>query len=233
MSSRLYVTNERALSEVEEPAPEGVSPVLRFLAKLLSVVFHPLFIPVYISGLLIITPPYFLGFSSQEKGIAFMRFFMIYSFFPLVTVLLIKGLGFVESIFLRTRRERIIPYIACGIFYFWMWYVLRNQPHFAREVVELALGIFIASSLGLIGNIYMKVSMHGISMGILVAFVGYITLHNSGNLLPWLVLAVLIAGLVCTARLLVSNHTPREIYVGLFIGALSQIIAFNVDFLTS
>lgn len=233
MAARLYVTKENELSELENSGGEGVHPLLRFFGKALSIIFHPLFIPMYISGFLIITPPYFLGFGPHEKWIAFLRFFMIYSFFPLVTVLLIKGLGFVDSIYLRSSRERIIPYIACGIFYFWMWYVLRNQPQFAKEVVQLALGIFIASSLGLIGNIYLKVSMHGISMGILVAFVSYIALHNSGSLLPWLVLAVFIAGLVCTARLLVSNHSPAEIYTGLLIGALSQIIAFNVDFLTT
>lgn len=233
MASRLYVTRENELSEQGNSAAEGFHPVLVVLGKIISIIFHPLFIPVYISGLLIITPPYFLGFGKQEKMIALLRFFVMYSFFPLVTVSLLKGLGFVDSIFLRSRKERIIPFVACGIFYFWMWYVLRNQPQFAREVIELALGIFIASSLGLMGNIYMKISMHGISMGLMVAFVGYLAMHNSGNLLPWLVLALLVAGLVCTARLLVSDHSPKEVYTGFFIGAISQIIAFNADFLTT
>ena len=78
----------------------------------------------------------------------------MYSFFPLVTVLLAKGLGFLDSIYLKTQKERIIPYIACGVYYFWMAYVLRNQPEFSKEVVQLSMAIFIASSLGLLVNIY-------------------------------------------------------------------------------
>ena len=81
-----------------------------------------------------------------------------------MTVLLAKALGFLQSVHLKTQKERIIPYIACGIYYFWMWYVLRNQPQFSREVVILSMAIWIAASLGLLANIYMKVSMHAISM---------------------------------------------------------------------
>ncbi len=232
MSNRPYVT-ENEYDKWDELPAKKVHPVSKIVGGFISLVFHPLFIPVYLVGLLIITPPYFLGFSKPDKWIAFLRFVMIYSFFPLITVLLLKGLGFIDSIYLRTRKERIIPYIASGIFYFWMWYVLRNQGQFARELVELAFGIFLASSLGLLGNIYMKVSMHAISMGIMVTFVGVIAFTNSGYLLPWLMVSVLVAGLVCTARLLVSNHSNREIYVGLLLGVISQLIATNADFLTS
>jgi hypothetical protein len=37
-------------------------------------------------------------------------------------------------------------------------------------------------------------------------------------------IAVLLTGLVCTARLLVSNHTTGEIYLGLLAGCISQAI---------
>ncbi len=233
MSARLYVTDDNELRDWDQNAANRWHWSLRIPAHVISFVFHPLFVPVYIIGFLLMVPPYFLGFAPREKWIALVRFFVIYSFFPLVTVLLIKGLGFVDSIYLRSRRERIIPYIACGIFYFWMWYVLRNQPQFARELVQLALGIFLASSLGLIANIYMKVSMHAISMGILICFMSFITFHNSAPILPWLLASLLIAGLVCTARLIVSDHQSREIYIGLGVGMLCQYVAFHADFLTS
>ena len=58
-------------------------------------------------------------------------FFVIYSLFPLVTVLLAKGLGFIDSVYLKTQRDRIIPYIACEIYYFWIAYVLRHQAEYS------------------------------------------------------------------------------------------------------
>ena len=41
--------------------------------------------------------------------------------------------------------------------------------------------------------------------------------------------ALLIAGIVCTARLIASDHTPKEIYVGLLVGAISQLLAVWAD----
>jgi acid phosphatase family membrane protein YuiD len=35
----------------------------------------------------------------------------------------------------------------------------------------------------------------------------------------------IIAGLVCTSRLIVSDHTPFEIYTGILIGIIAQFIA--------
>lgn len=41
----------------------------------------------------------------------------------------------------------------------------------------------------------------------------------------WLAIVVVLTGVVCTARFIVSDHTPQEIYGGLITGALSMLIA--------
>jgi len=226
MSTRLVVDRNNELREkLESPFPVQPKPV-RLLANLVSYIFHPLFIPVYISWFLISQQPHlFASFTAAEKVITIIRFAVFYTFFPLVTVLLARGLGFLDSIYLRTQKERIIPYIACGIYYFFMWYVLRNQPQFTREVVMLSLAIWIASSLGLIANIYMKVSMHAMSVGLMLVFILMLAIQKGAGFGLYLSIAIFITGLVCTARLIVSDHSQKEIYTGLFIGALSQLIA--------
>lgn len=224
------VDENRQLQEFRETGHQPQNLVIRFIAKIISYVFHPLFVPVYIAWFVITVQPYlFASFSPAEKLITLLRFIIMYSFFPLVTVLLAKGLGFLDSIFLKTQKERIIPYIACGIYYFWMSYVLRNQPQFSKVVVQLSMAIFIASSLGLIVNIYMKVSMHAISMGILLVFISLLSFTQSGSYTIYLAFAFLIAGLVCTSRFIVSDHTQKEIYGGLLVGGLSQLIAVWAD----
>jgi hypothetical protein len=230
MHSRLVVDSSHQLQEFRETGHQPQNPVVRIVAKIISWVFHPLFIPVYIAWFLMSTQPFlFASFTPAKKMITLLQFFIMYSFFPLVTVLLSKALGFLDSIYLKTQRERIIPYIACGIYYFWMCYVLRNQPQYSKEVVQLSMAIFIASSIGLLVNIYMKVSMHAISMGILLAFMLMLSFTQSGNYTIYLSIAFLLAGLVCTARFIVSDHTPPEIYSGLLVGLLSQLIAVWAD----
>lgn len=210
----------RHADEVTFPA------ALRVAARLVSIVFHPLFIPVYLSAFLIYINPIFPAFDAGDKLLLLIRFIVMYSVFPLATILLAKALGFVQTIFLKTQRDRIIPYVACGVYYFWMWYVLHNQPQFGNEVVLLALAIFLASSGGLLANSYLKISMHAISVGVMVTYMILL-----GFLLPvslgfYISVALLIAGAVCTARLLNSDHHPAEVYLGLIIGILAQLLAY-------
>lgn len=202
------------------------SLVVRIAAQVLSVVFHPLFIPVYISAFLIYLSPAFPALDAPGRAILLVRFIVMYTVFPLATILLAKALGFIQTIFLKTQRDRIIPYVACGLYYFWMWFVLRNQPQFGNEVVLLALAIFLASSGGLMSNSYLKVSMHAISVGVMATFMVLL-----GFLLPfsmglYMSVAILIAGMVCTARLVTSDHHPVEVYAGLAIGIAAQLIAY-------
>jgi len=201
-------------------------PFLQAAARVVSLLFHPLFIPVYISGFLMYQTPLFTGLDARDKLFLLIRFLVMYAVFPLVTILLAKGLGFIQSIYLHTQKDRIIPYIACGLYYFWMWYVLRNQRQFPKELVLLALAIFIASSLGLMSNSYLKISMHGISLGVMVAFVCIVGLMAPISFGFYISIALLIAGVVSTARLINSDHHPIEVYAGLAVGIIGQVIAY-------
>jgi hypothetical protein len=230
MEYKLAVDRVGDLTRVEGQSHQPQNPVIRLVAKVISYVFHPLFIPVLIGWYLVTIQPYlFSNFSAGRKALTLVQFFLMYSFFPLVTVLLSKALGFLDSIYLKTQKERVIPYIACGVYYFWMCYVFRNQPEYPKEVVQLAIGIFISSWAGLIANIFMKVSMHGLSMGLLLVFMAMMTYQHTLNATIYMSIAVMIAGLVCTARLVVSDHRPREIYIGLLLGAISQLAGVGID----
>lgn len=62
-------------------------------------------------------------------------------------------------------------------------------------------------------------------MGGLLGLFLIIMIYNT-MLMTWpLCIALLITGLVCTSRLIVSNHTQKEIYWGLFFGIVCQLAA--------
>lgn len=205
-------------------------PVIRIGAKIISFVFHPLFIPVYLSWFLMYVNPIFPAFTPWDKTVLLLRFLVMYTVFPLATVLLARGLGFIDSVYLRTQKDRIIPYVACGLYYFWMWYTLRNQPQFPKELVLLALAIFIASSAGLMANSYLKVSMHGLSVGVMITYIIIIAFLSAASFGFFISIALLIAGIVCTARMVNTDHHPVEVYAGLFIGILAQLLAYYIAY---
>jgi uncharacterized membrane protein YdcZ (DUF606 family) len=142
-----------------------------------------------------------------------------------MTTLLSKALGFVQSVYLKTQKDRILPYIVCEIFYFWAWYVFKNV-HFPQEAVMFALGVFLACSLGLILNSYMKISMHTLALGVVSAFFLLAGMFSNSSYGFYISIAFLIAGVTATARLIDSNHTQREIYFGFFAGALAEVVAY-------
>jgi hypothetical protein len=146
--------------------------------------------------------------------------------FPLVSVLLMKAVGFVSSFQLKTQRDRIIPYVVCMIYYWWMWYVLHNQS-FPREFTILSFAIFLTSIGGLMANISMKVSMHAMASGIMVAFVIMLAFSQDISFGIYISLAILLTGLICTSRFIASDHTAREIYGGLLIGILCLLLAIK------
>ncbi len=216
----------RQLSAAESPERYKFPMALRLTAHFFSVIFHPLFIPLYaVYFLAFIHPNYFTGFSAKQKIWILMRVAYTMIFFPIITVLLLKALGFNKSFFLKTQQERIIPYIACGIFFFWAYLVFKNQPEIPGILTAFTFGVFISSSAALLMNIRMKISMHAIGMGGLLGLL-FMIMQQQTMLMSWpLSLGFLLTGIVCTSRMIVSAHQPSEIYAGLIVGISCQLIA--------
>jgi hypothetical protein len=225
MSTRLVIDQKDGLKEEEKADLSPVPQPIKLIAKGLSYIFHPVFVPVYIVIYMVWFHPYlFAGFFSFDKSRVVIMAVMMYCFFPLVTVLLLKALKFIDTVLLENQKDRIIPLIACGIWYFWVWYVWRNLPEYPATAVQLSLGIWISVSLALLANIRMKVSLHAISMGILITFFFGLAYSQYVRVSGILACAILITGLVCTSRFIASNHTGKEVYTGLFIGVLSMLL---------
>ena len=225
MPDRLIITDENQLKEVSIRETPQQPLLVQMPAKFISYVFHPLFIPIYITYFIIEIRSYQLaGINDWMNLRILLQVFVNCTFLPLASILLLRALNFIDSVFLRTQRDRIIPYIICMIFYFWNWYVFKNN-HEIKDLVSVSMAIFNASVFGFLVNISMKVSMHAISVGVMVTFIALIAFTDSSSFSFYLSFAILITGIVCTSRLLVSDHSPKEIYYGLLVGMFSQLAA--------
>ncbi|TAH12714.1 MAG: hypothetical protein EAZ12_02230 [Sphingobacteriia bacterium] len=200
-----------------------------FLAKVISYIVHPIFIPTYFFVYLMWQFPYgFAGITEWQLKMRLFGVFWLTAFFPSFAVFLLWRLKFSDSIFLRTQKERIVPYIITMFFYWWMYYLSRNFTDQPEVLKFFFMGIFIATVAGLILNNYFKISMHAMGVGGLAAAVVLTSFfYETANGLP-ISIALVITGLVCTARIVVSDHSLKEIYTGLFVGIACQLIAYMV-----
>jgi hypothetical protein len=198
----------------------------RWGAHLLSILFHPVFVPVYFMYFLLFQHPnQYLGFDFAHKAVILVQAVAMFTFFPLVTVGLLKALGFIKSIQLHDQKDRIIPLVASGIWYFWIWYVWRNLPDQPVAAIQLALGVWITSVAALMLNTRLKISLHALSLGATLALLLSLSIKESLHYGAWLSIAFIITGAVSSSRLLVSDHRPSEVYWGLLTGALSMLVA--------
>lgn len=201
--------------------------VLRYTGQFLSYIVHPLFIPTYFMLYLMRVLPFeFVGITEWQLTLRLFSVFWLTAFFPAFAVFLMWRLKLSDSIFLRTQKERIIPYVITMFFYWWMYYLSRNFTDQPIALKFFYFGIFIATAIGLIANNFIKVSLHTMGVGGLLTAVMIVGFHYPIDNAIWALMAVLITALVVSARMLVSDHTRQELIAGLLIGFLTQVMAY-------
>ena len=216
----MEVTNNEALHSSDKKS------VADILLTVISWVLHPVLLIIWVAAyLLFLDPHVFLGLDVSQKNLVLLRVIATSVFLPLMTVLLLKGLGFIDSIRLTTQKERIIPYVACITFFFWSYYVSKKLGD-PFELRAFLLALFLTASVALLLNNYFKISMHGLGLGGANALL--VCMLFAGNMQDGFVLAVtfLLTGLAATARIKSGNHHPFEVYAGFIAGFLIQVFAW-------
>jgi hypothetical protein len=212
-----------ANTTMENPQPK----IVQYIAHLFSYVFHPLFIPTYFFLYLMQVLPFeFVGITDWQLKMRLFSVAWLTAFFPAFAVFLLWRLKLSDSIFLRTQKERIIPYVITMFFYWWMYYLSRNFTDQPVALKFFYLGIFVASAIGMTVNNFMKVSLHAMGIAGLTTAVILVSVFYPVNNAIWVLLAVVLVALVISARLVVSDHSKKELLVGLFIGVFTQVAAY-------
>jgi hypothetical protein len=218
--------------------------MLRFTAKFISVVFHPLLMLTYMLVLLLLVNPYLFGVNSlSEHKPLILKVFIATFFLPAFSAFLMQRIGFVTSLEMPDRSERTGPFIATGIFYLWVFRSVLNDTTVPTAFLVAVLGATLVLFICFFINIFFKISIHSAAVGGFVGMVlitvwlfSYDTFSLKLPLIGWvqfsvnflLLASLLIAGLVGTARLLLNAHTSKQVYLGFAVGLLCQFIALKI-----
>lgn len=206
--------------------------VTRFFANFFSYIFHPLFISSYVMAFLIFAHP--LAFAEYDHTTKVLRFLTILAcnvIFPLFAVFLMWRLRlFVTSMFLRGEKERIVPYLIAMIFYWWTWYLYKNLPDSPLLSIRFLAGSFLALVGAFLCNIYFKISIHTVAIGGALMFFLLFSFTDAYASGLYLSIALAVTGVVATSRLLAGAHSSFEVWAGLFVGMLAQVIGWYGPF---
>ena len=188
------------------------------IARIISIIFHPLLIPSYIIAILINLNVFFaLVVPDYAKWRIIALVFISSAAFPVLLLYSMYRFRLIQSLLMDKREERLYPYAATSIFFFTAYYLVW-QLNLSPVYYYCLLGASLLAVLTLIINLGWKISAHTVSMGaVMGAFVGLHTVLQIDLL--WLIgLTVLASGLVGYARLRVGKHTQAQIYSGYIIG---------------
>ena len=140
--------------------------MIKGISKLVSLLFHPLFIITYVTLFYLAVDPYSFGVHSLDAQVPFLlMIFFTTAVIPIIAVLMMKFLGLVQSFELSDSKERIGPYIITGIFYIWLTVNLINNAEVPRLYVVFILGSAIGLFMAFFINNFIKISAHGVGMG--------------------------------------------------------------------
>ncbi|MCU0378057.1 MAG: hypothetical protein MUC78_07320 [Bacteroidales bacterium] len=187
------------------------------LARFFSVVFHPLFIPLY--GLLIIySSPTLLSFIPFEmKRIIFVLVTANNIILPLSVAAILYSRGAIKTFNARDRNERVLL-LTFALMMYSVTAVLLMKIPVPNLFKAYFISIAIVTLITLVITAFYRLSLHAAGIGGLLSLVAFmILLYNISS--TWqLITVLLLGGAVMSSRIYLDDHKPSEIWSGLFIG---------------
>jgi membrane-associated phospholipid phosphatase len=202
--------------------------VIRKLALLLSVVFQPLLMPSLVFGLLFFAVPQASSIPESFKARLFYLIVTSTLLIPMVLMLGLRWSGMVKSLHFEEKSDRRTPFILVTLFYLLTTYFLKEKTEL-DPILWQGMGTITFSVVLLTGiTFFWKMSAHTTGIGGVLGVLGILGVYfPSLDLAYLLVAALLLGGLVASARLYLDAHSPAEVYVGLLVGFVTCWMGFR------
>jgi hypothetical protein len=189
------------------------------LARLISILLHPVLLPLYSVFLLALVPALQRQPLPFHAWLAYAGLFFGFTFvFPVGLVWLLRRWNFITSIEMAAKEQRSLPLMLTLTVYLALIYMVKDAslPVYLFFMLVVATAVMLA---GLVISQFYLVSLHAMSWGAYTAALIYYTLKLWIGI-PWLVcFFILLSGIVGFARLKLSAHKPGQVYAGFLAGA--------------
>jgi membrane-associated phospholipid phosphatase len=208
--------------------------LFRILSHGISALFHPLLLPTYIFILVgYFSPLAIAPLNSLEGrrfliGLIFLSTFFL-PFLLLALYIMIQNTRWtMKSFLLENSKERVFPFLIIAGFYSVLIYFIRLTPQLNEVILIVMSCVTVAILLVAIISNFWKISAHAVGASGMIAILAVLNnrIPDSTLFYPLIVLIVL-AGCLMSARLYLNAHNPAQILagtmLGLFVGGFSYI----------
>jgi hypothetical protein len=193
------------------------------LAKIVSVVFHPLLMPLY--GMLIIfSAPTLLGYLPfPVKRLLVIIILINNVILPASLLPFFKYRHVITSWSIDIRSERIIPLLITTLLYASTTYIIQHLP-VPVFIKSFILAAFLLSLVVTVITFWWKISLHSVGAGAMIGLVLILSFKMYTPLVWYLVSAVVTAGILLSSRLSLNMHSPPQVWAGFLTGLAGLIV---------
>lgn len=193
---------------------------MRQAAKIISILFHPVFMPLAGAFILLNAGIIEISLSPEHRRTIYLLIALFSILLPVSFLPLLYYWKIIKSFEVNGRKERFIPLICTATALVFLNIMLGRVLNI-KLFNAYTFSIAAVSILILFVNISLKISLHTTGLGGITGLILLLAFNYQVNLTPVFIIAVTVSGLVATARLYNKAHTQLEIYLGYMLGFIS------------
>ncbi|MFM1876332.1 MAG: hypothetical protein RL266_2069 [Bacteroidota bacterium] len=197
-----------------------IREVERNFAMALSIIFQPIFVPLYSLIILFNADTYITyGVQPEVKKFIFLITLLNTIVLPIGVFYYFYRAKLIESFHMHTAKERSLPFLTTIVFHMSTFYLFSKAP-MPSLFPNLVLGAAISVATAFVINLKWKVSIHMLGMGGIVGTIIGLILRYQVDAVQLVMALIVLSGIVGYARLRLDAHTPLQVYVGFILGTL-------------
>jgi len=197
------------------------------LTQLISILLHPMFMPLLALHLTLLVLPSLSFTLSHNLLLIYGIIIFSTMVLPLVSIFWLMRKGKVSSLEMSNHKERSLPLFKAVIWMSFGYYLLQNLLFYTPILKAELLGAIIIILIAAIVSKFWKISLHLLGIGGVVGvFIALQIMH--ADFLYLLILFILLSGLLGVARIKQKAHNYAQVYAGFLVGVSVELITLLV-----
>ena len=190
---------------------------MKKVARVVSILFHPLLMPTLGLLLLLNSGTYLSLLDPAAKRAILFVMALGTLFFPLMMLPVLYYRNLITTFQDASREERLVPHLIILILYVITFVYFVRLP-LSRVIHAYVLSVSILLFIILLVSLKFKICGHMAALGGISGLIFTLILLYETPIQGILMLTLLAAGLTGTARLLMGVQQPVEVYSGYLLG---------------
>jgi len=193
------------------------------LSKFISIILHPIFMPLLALYLALETLPSEAFAISQYLNYIYGIVICCTIILPLLSIFFLIRKGRVSSLEMSNHKERSLPLFIIVLWMSLGFFMLNNILLYAPLLKAEILGAILIILFAAIISRFWKISLHLLAIGGVVGvFIALQLIVGGGGHL--LLILILLSGILGVARIQQKAHNHTQVYVGFLLGISVELI---------